>query len=75
MMKKIITIGLLFLFGFFIINFFFLTHKAKTYHAGYMYWSHPTLLEDKWDLVVTETVINIDKKEPLKGQQRSWVLN
>jgi hypothetical protein len=57
----ILTVIILFL----IIKFFFLTHELKTYHAGYMYWSHPTILRDKWDLVLSGTVTSIDEKKPL----------
>ena len=64
-MKKIIIFGLIVLFGFLMTKFFYIKDEPKTYHAGYMYWSHPTILRDKWDLVLMGTVSKIDEKEPL----------
>lgn len=64
-MKKSIIWGLLIVCVFFIAKFFLFPLERKTYHAGYMYWSHPTVLQEKWDLVLTGTVTSIDEKKPL----------
>ena len=70
-MKKIIIIGFIVLFGFLLTKFFYIKDEAKTYHAGYMYWSHPSILRDQWDLVLTGTVTKVDEVKKLLNESIS----
>ena len=54
----------LFLFLFFFTMGYLTYVKTKTtYFVGYMYWYHPTILQEKWELIVTATVTSTKEKK------------
>jgi len=59
---KILKYLLFFLF-LFTMGYVTYVKTQTTYFVGYMYWYHPTILQEKWELVVTATVTSTQEKK------------